>query len=117
MAHEWDAIVIGSGVGGLTAAAKLVQTGKRVAVLERNSHPGGTAYVYRRKGYTFPMGPLGYSNTGIVSDILKDLDNGPELTYHRVHYRLKAFGLDILLSTSSCFNKFLYAFAPNVTDL
>ncbi|UCC61048.1 MAG: NAD(P)/FAD-dependent oxidoreductase, partial [Dehalococcoidia bacterium] len=99
MAREWDAIVIGSGVGGLTAAAKLVQTGKRIAVLERNSHPGGTAYVYRRKQFNFPMGPLSYSNTGIVGDILEDLNTGRELTYQRVHYRLKAFGLDILLST------------------
>lgn len=99
MAREWDAIIIGSGVGGLTAAAKLVQTGKHVVVLDKNSHPGGTAYVYRRKQFTFPMGPLSYSNTGIVGDILKDLNTGRELTYQRVHYRLKAFGLDILLST------------------
>ena len=98
MASEWDAIVIGSGVGGLTAAAKLVQTGKHVAVLDKNSHPGGTAYVYRRKQFTFPMGPLSYSNTGIVGDILRGLNTGRELTYQRVHYRLKAFGLDILLS-------------------
>jgi 2-polyprenyl-6-methoxyphenol hydroxylase-like FAD-dependent oxidoreductase len=37
MARHFDAIVIGSGLGGLTAGALHAQTGHRVLVLERNS--------------------------------------------------------------------------------
>ena len=95
---EYDTIIIGAGVGGLTAAAKLVKSGHRVIVLEKNAHPGGTAYVYARKGFIFPMGPLGFSNHKIVSNILRDSGCEKELSYKRVHYRLRAYGFDIPLS-------------------
>ncbi len=98
MPEKWDAIVIGAGVGGLTAAAHLVKAGLRVLVLERNPHPGGTAYVYHRKGFTFPMGPLGFSHPILVQNTLKDLGVGDDLKFFRIHYRIKAFGLDLSLS-------------------
>lgn len=43
----YDAVVIGSGLGSLTAAALLSRAGKRVAVVERNSSLGGAASCYR----------------------------------------------------------------------
>jgi all-trans-retinol 13,14-reductase len=100
MTGEWDTVVIGAGVGGLTGAAKLARAGQRVIVLERNPHPGGTAYSYRRNGFAFPMGPLGYSNRDAVGEILRDLTGGRDLDYQRVHYRLRAFGLEAPLSLS-----------------
>ena len=98
MKTSWDAIVIGAGVGGLTAAATLVKAGKRVLVLDKNPHPGGTAYVYSRKGFTFPMGPLGFSTPRLVRRILADLGQDKDLDFCRVHYQIKAFGVDISLS-------------------
>src|SRR4030065_2250841 len=70
MREHWDTIVIGAGMGGLTAAAHLVKAGLRVLVLERNPHAGGTAYVYHRKGFTFPMGPLGFSHPEFIQETL-----------------------------------------------
>jgi phytoene dehydrogenase-like protein len=98
MRENWDAIVIGAGMGGLTAAAHLVKAGLRVLVLERNPHIGGTAYVYHRKGFTFPMGPLGFSHPGPVQNALRDLGVGEDLKFSRVHYRVRAFDLDIPVS-------------------
>ena len=98
MQGSWDTIVVGAGVGGLTAAAKLVNEGRRVLVLEKNPHPGGTAYVYKRKGFSFPMGPLGFSHPGLIERCLKDLGEDDDLQFYRVHYRMRAFDLEIPLS-------------------
>jgi all-trans-retinol 13,14-reductase len=47
MPRRFDAIAIGSGLGGLTAAALYARTGNKVLILERNWHFGGAATVYR----------------------------------------------------------------------
>jgi all-trans-retinol 13,14-reductase len=98
--NGWDTIVIGAGIGGLTAAAHLSKAGLRVLVLDRNPHPGGTAYVYHRKGFTFPMGPLGFSQPELIQETLRDLDIGEDVKLSRVFYRLRAFDLDLPLSLS-----------------
>ncbi|MBU0550570.1 phytoene desaturase [Myxococcota bacterium] len=54
MAH---AVIIGSGFGGLAAAARLAARGYRVTVLERLDAPGGRGYVHRQDGFTFDAGP------------------------------------------------------------
>ncbi|MHA7873283.1 MAG: phytoene desaturase family protein, partial [Hyphococcus sp.] len=51
------AVVIGAGVGGLAAAARLAAKGYRVTVVEKLDGPGGRGYVYRQDGYTFDAGP------------------------------------------------------------
>jgi all-trans-retinol 13,14-reductase len=52
----FDAIVIGSGVGGLTAAAALAKRGRRVLVLERHVQLGGLTQTFVRREYTFAAG-------------------------------------------------------------
>src|SRR5579864_705247 len=47
MARKFDAIIIGAGLGGLTAAALYARMGRYVLVLERNDVCGGAATVYR----------------------------------------------------------------------
>jgi all-trans-retinol 13,14-reductase len=98
MENRWDAVIIGAGLGGMTAAARLVRAGRRVLVLDQNPHPGGTAYVYNRKGFSFPMGPLGFSHPELVRSILRDLEAADDLPLRRVHYRLRAFDCDVPLS-------------------
>lgn len=45
--HSYDAIVIGAGFAGLSAAARMAQDGLRVLVLEARSRPGGRASAFR----------------------------------------------------------------------
>jgi all-trans-retinol 13,14-reductase len=84
MPRHFDAIVIGSGLGGLTAAALHARAGHRVLVLERRDAYGGAATVYRH-------GPLAIEASlheidGLDSDdpklpILRSLGLDRDLTF------------------------------------
>lgn len=54
---RWDAIVVGSGIGGLAAAALLSKhAGKKVLVLERHYTAGGFTHSFHRPGYQWDVG-------------------------------------------------------------
>lgn len=50
---EYDCIIIGAGVGGLSSGLKLSASGKKVLLLEKQLVPGGFATTFTRKGFTF----------------------------------------------------------------
>jgi all-trans-retinol 13,14-reductase len=57
MEKQYDIIVIGSGIGGMSAAVMLAKsTGKKVLVLEQHYQPGGQMHSFRRKGYSWDVG-------------------------------------------------------------
>ncbi|MCF6193090.1 MAG: NAD(P)/FAD-dependent oxidoreductase [Kangiellaceae bacterium] len=53
---DYDAIVIGSGIGGLTTAASLSEMGQKVIVLEQHYTAGGFTHAYSREGYEWDVG-------------------------------------------------------------
>ncbi|XP_067950761.1 all-trans-retinol 13,14-reductase-like [Watersipora subatra] len=54
--EDIDAIVIGSGIGGLTTAAILAKANKKVLVLEQHDQAGGCCHTFTEKGYEFDVG-------------------------------------------------------------
>jgi len=57
LGDRWDAIVIGSGIGGLTTAALLSkQASKKVLVFERHYTAGGYTHSFQRRGYCWDVG-------------------------------------------------------------
>jgi phytoene desaturase len=60
MAHQANntqVVIIGAGIGGIAAAARLAQHGCHVTVLEKNEIPGGRVGQIKLDGYTFDTGP------------------------------------------------------------
>jgi phytoene desaturase len=62
-------VIIGSGLGGLMAAALLGKAGYKVTVLEKNDQLGGRSGSLQAKGFTFDMGPSWY----LMPDIFEQM--------------------------------------------
>ena len=93
--EKLDAIIIGSGIGGLVTASQLAAKGAKVLVLEKYIIPGGSGGSFKRKGYTFDVGASmifgfgdkGYTNllTRALKDVGEQCDTIPDpvqLEYH-----------------------------------
>jgi phytoene dehydrogenase-like protein len=64
---EADVVVIGSGLGGLSAAALLAKYGLSVIVLEAHSALGGACHAFSRNGFTWESGPSLFSGMADAS--------------------------------------------------
>jgi len=79
-----DAIIIGSGIGGLVTASQLAAKGAKVLVLEKYIIPGGSGGSFKRKGYTFDVGAsmiFGFGKKGftnLLTRALKDVNENCE---------------------------------------
>lgn len=54
--QQTEIVIIGSGMGSLSAAAYLASEGKKVTIVEQNYLPGGCTSSYFRKGFIFESG-------------------------------------------------------------
>lgn len=54
--EKYDFIIIGAGMGGLSATNFLAKYNKKVLVLEKNNIPGGLVTSFARKGVHFDLG-------------------------------------------------------------
>lgn len=100
--HRWDAVVVGGGHNGLTAAAYLARAGKSVLVLERRDRLGGAATLEELwPGYV--ISPCAYLAGLFHQQVIDDLD-------------LKARGLQIVMGDPTYFVPFEGGSALTVWD-
>jgi phytoene dehydrogenase-like protein len=101
--NEYDVIVVGGGLGGLTAGALLARRGKRVLLLEQHDIPGGYATCYRRGDLTVEVGLHDIDGMGNAGDykraILDEIGAAADLTFVPVPelYRYVNGAVDIVL--------------------
>ena len=97
---HWDALVIGSGMGGMAAAAALSRVGQKILLLEQHQTLGGLTHSFSRDGFTWDVGlhylsgfapedqaralldwlcdtPMDFAPMGAVYDILHIGDSDP----------------------------------------
>jgi phytoene desaturase len=63
-------VIVGAGLGGLSAALRLAGAGRQVTLLERADTPGGRCGVLRTGGYTFDTGPTVLTMPDLIADAL-----------------------------------------------
>jgi prolycopene isomerase len=116
--NPWDAIVIGSGIGGLVTATQLAVKGARVLVLERYLIPGGSAGYFEREGYRFDVGAsmiFGFGDRGTTNLLTRalaavqmPLETIPDPV--QIHYHLPD---NLELKVHQAYEKFLQELAQH----
>lgn len=88
-----QALVIGSGFGGLAAAIRLGARGYRVTVLEKLDAPGGRAYVHRQDGFVFDAGPTVITAPQLLEELWqlagRELSDDVDLRQVAPFYRIR----------------------------
>ncbi|XP_064255709.1 LOW QUALITY PROTEIN: all-trans-retinol 13,14-reductase-like [Passer domesticus] len=81
-----DAVVIGSGVGGLAVAATLAKAGRRVLVLEQHEQAGGCCHTFQQHGVEFDVGIhyVGQLHEGSLLRVALDQVTDGQLCWHRL---------------------------------
>lgn len=64
-------VVVGAGLGGLSAACHLAGRGHEVVVVERADVPGGRAGLVEEGGYRFDTGPSVMTMTGLLAEVFR----------------------------------------------
>lgn len=92
MSPNRTAIVIGAGFGGLALAIRLQSAGISTTVVEKRDLPGGRAYVWKKRGYTFDAGPTVITDPACIrelwalsgSNMADDVDLVPVSPFYRL---------------------------------
>ena len=108
-ADEYDVIVVGSGLGGVSTAALLAKHGRRVLLLERGEGAGGYAHAFSRGPYTFDPAIHVIPELELIDGLLRHLEVRDAITllpvdslYHAIFPDLKLhvpFGLEPFIAT------------------
>jgi phytoene desaturase len=87
-------VIVGAGLGGLSAALRLAGAGRQVTVVEREAGPGGRCGVLEIAGYRFDTGPSVLTMPSLIADALACVDErledwlelGPVDPLYRAYY-------------------------------
>ncbi len=79
---KYDAVVVGGGIAGLTAAAYIARAGRSVVLFEKQAKTGGLVQTFQRNKVYFDTGLRSIENSGIVFPMLRQL--GIDIDFKKV---------------------------------
>lgn len=97
MKNQYDAIIVGAGVGGLFAGNFLAKKGAKVLICEQHITPGGYACGFERKGYYFDGGVQSFGSYGMLFPLLRELGLLEKMSFKPSRVRFVGPGLDVTI--------------------
>lgn len=79
MNKQYEIVIVGAGLAGLTSAVYLSRAGYSVLLIEKSEHCGGLLNSIERDGFVFDTGARSIENAGVIRPLLKDLGIEMEL--------------------------------------
>ena len=86
---QYDAIIVGSGIAGLTAAAYLSKAGRSVLLCEKNETTGGLVNNFERDGFVYEGGIRALEDSGVLFTMLQQLGIDIDFLPNRVSIGLE----------------------------
>jgi phytoene desaturase len=77
-----NVLVVGSGLGGLAAALRLVKKGYKVEIIEKNNQAGGRLNQLKKDGFTFDTGPSFFSMSYEFTDLARECNISLPFRYY-----------------------------------
>lgn len=110
-------VIIGSGIGGLTAGNLLAKKGHKVTLFEAHSTPGGYIAGFRRKGYYFESGTLSFESSHQVFHVMKKIGVYDQINFVKKEpFRFVSDEFDSSIDGWEDMKKLLYSSYPNETE-
>ncbi len=99
--YDYDAIIIGSGMGGLVTGTHLAREGVKVLICEQHFQPGGYFTSFKRKGYTFDGGIQGCEDGGMFFNLFRELGIFDQIELKKSHFAIATPDFFLPLKTVS----------------
>ena len=114
---KYDAIIVGGGAAGLTAAAHLVKEGHQVLLLEKQPQCGGLVTTFTRDGFTLDGGIRALENAGVLFPMLKKLGIDLDFVANKVSLGIEDQVIHVEGQQSfSAYEDLLQAFYPESSE-
>jgi phytoene dehydrogenase-like protein len=108
-----NVIIIGSGIGGLTAGNLLAKKGHKVTIFEAHSMPGGYTGGFYRKGYYFESGTITLEASASVFKVMKEIGVLDKIDFVKLKTRFFSEDFDEIPENYDAYKKMIYSGYPS----
>lgn len=109
-------VIVGAGIGGLTAANLLAKNGHRVTLFEAHDSPGGYTAGFWRKGFYFESGTLSFESADMIFKVMKDIGVFDKIKFIRQATRFRSKKIDGVCRTYRDLKRLFYRSYPSARE-